>query len=483
MSPTSLRSRLPAATAAPPVLRFAALVTPRLDPADLSPGRLRRAAAGLFALIGLVFGSWAARVPDVSAHVHATPAQLGGALLCVSLGALAAMQLTGVVCTRLGPGLVSAAAAAALSASVVLPGLVSSPLELAAALLVFGGCTGAANVAANSLGVVVEARHGRPFMPFLHAGFSTGGLVGALVGGVLAATVGPGEHLLAVAGVGLLVVAVLAPTLQAADALHRTETVTAAEPRSAGRGSPARSAVLVLGALAACTAFGEGAISDWGALHLRTDLAATPAVASVGYAGFSLAMALGRLAGGPLLERLGQRRLLSGGGWLAAAGGLLVVLSPSVGPALAGFVLVGLGLANIFPLAIGRAGAVGGAGGVALASTIGYVGLLGGPPLIGLLAGWTGMAYALGSVPLLAAVAAVLARRVPVEHPGRDADAAALGTLALPLPRRRLAALADRCRVAADGHARDLDLLSPARGVQPAGERLRHQAGWEFLAG
>src|SRR5439155_2578320 len=111
-------------------------------------------------------------------------------------------------------------------------------------------------------------------------------------------------------------------------------------------------------------------------------------------AGLSLAVAAGRLAGGGLLQGMGERRLLVGGTLLAAIGALAAVTTSSLAVALAGFVLVGLGLANVFPLAIGRAGLLGGATGIALATTVGYTGLLGGPPAIGLLAETAGLPVA-----------------------------------------------------------------------------------------
>jgi MFS family permease len=113
---------------------------------------------------------------------------------------------------------------------------------------------------------------------------------------------------------------------------------------------------------------------------------------------------------------MGERRLLVGGAVLAAGGALAAVTTSSLAVALAGFVLVGLGLANVFPLAIARAGLLGGASGIALATTVGYTGLLGGPPVIGLLAESAGLAVAVGSVALLALVAAVLVLTVSGER-------------------------------------------------------------------
>ena len=396
--------------------------TPVPAPVALPPSRLQAAVAAVFALDGAVFGSWAARVPDVAATVGVGHSALGVALLCLSIGALAAMQVTGALCARLGAGVVVTAGALLLCVSVVLPGLATSMPGLCAALLVFGAATGMVNVAANAVGVSVERRLGRPLLSGLHAGFSFGGLAGALLGGLLATVAGVAAHLVLVGGAGLLVTAWAARALVGADGPRSAVP----DPADAERDAARPTAVLVvLGAIAGCTAFGEGALSDWGALHLREQLGATTAVAAAGYAGFSLAMACGRLAGGRLVAALGERRLLAGGTVLAAAGGVAAVTATTVPTALAGFVVVGLGLANVFPLAISRAGVLGGARGIALATTVGYTGLLGGPPLIGLLAEHAGLPAALATVPLLALVATLLvlsvsgdALRVPVTPRG-----------------------------------------------------------------
>jgi MFS family permease len=377
----------------------------RATPPSLS--RLRAAVAVLFALDGFVFGSWAARVPDVSAATGAGHTALGVALLCLSLGALACMQLTGALCTRLGTGRTAALAGIAASASAVLPGFATSVPGLCAGLLAFGAATGAVNVAANSVGVQVEARAGRPLLSGLHAAFSAGGLLGALVGGLASAVAGVAPHLIAVAALGLALMAWAGPVLIGADAGSRT-TAQQARPAGADDGPRPTAVLVVLGAVAGATAYGEGALSDWGALHLREQLHAAPALAAAGYAGFSSAMALGRLAGGRLVSAFGERRLLVGGALIAAAGVLTAVTTTSLPVALGGFVLVGLGLANVFPLAIARAGALGGPSGVALSTTVGYTGLLGGPPVIGFLAEHAGLPTALGTVALMAVLAAVL---------------------------------------------------------------------------
>jgi MFS family permease len=377
-----------------------------------TPDRLRAAVAALFALAGTVFGSWAARIPDVADQVHADAGTLGLLLFCLSLGALASMQLTGALCRRLGSGLVAAGGAVAVSVTVPLPGLAGSVPELAVALVVFGAATGAVNVAANSVGVQVEQRVGRPVLAGLHAAFSFGGLAGAGLG-ALSADLSPALHLLVIGAAGLLVAAAITPTLVAH--AGRAPASTTAPPRGPRR------LLVVLGLIAGCTAYGEGAVTDWGALHLRETLGAAPAAAAAGYAAFSAAMAFGRLAGARLVRALGDTGLLVGGALTAALGALLAVVGGSVPLALTGFAFVGLGLANVFPLAIARAGALGGPAGVALAATVGYTGLLGGPPAVGLLAEVAGIPVALATVALLAVVAAGLGLAVGT---GRAAEVA-----------------------------------------------------------
>jgi MFS family permease len=376
-----------------------------------STQRLRTAVTALFVLDGAVFGSWAARVPDVAARVGADHRTLGVALLCLSLGALVCMRVTGAWAARFGAGRVAAVAAVAVSAAAILPGLVGSVPTLCGALFVFGAATGMVNVAANAVGVEVEARVGRPILSGLHAGFSLGGLGGALLGGAVSTVLGVTAHLALVAAAGLFVSAWALP------ALLGTRR-TAAAPRRTEEGPSRRptAVLVVLGLIAGCTAFGEGALSDWGALLLREQLAAPASVAAAGYAGFSLAMAAGRLAGGRLLQAMGERRVLVGGTVLAALGALAAVTTSSLAIALAGFVLVGLGLANVFPLAVARAGFLGGAKGIALSTTVGYTGLLGGPPVIGLLAESAGLPVAVGSVALMALVAGLLVLTISGER-------------------------------------------------------------------
>ncbi|WP_215452065.1 MFS transporter [Streptomyces sp. ATCC 21386] len=376
---------------------------------------LRIAITAFFALDGFVFAGWVVRIPAIKEQTGASPGALGLALLGVSAGAVITMMLTGRLCRRFGSHPVTVACAVLLSLSVALPPLTHSALALGAVLLVFGAAFGGINVAFNSAAVDLVAALGRPVMPGFHAAFSLGGMVGAGLGSLVAGSLSPTRHLLGITVIGLLVTAVAAPALlrhEPPAPLDRAPGPPAREtgPRAPGRlDARTRALVVVLGLIAGCTAYGEGALADWGALHLEADLDASPGVAAIGYSCFALAMTVGRLTGTTLLERLGRTTVLVAGGATATAGMLLGSLAPSIWATLLGFAVTGLGLANIFPVAIERAGALAGPGGVATASTLGYLGMLLGPPAIGFMAEWFSLPTALTSVAVLAAFASVIA--------------------------------------------------------------------------
>jgi MFS family permease len=166
--------------------------------------------------------------------------------------------------------------------------------------------------------------------------------------------------------------------------------------------------VALFGLIALCGAYGEGAIADWGALHLQQDLGAGAGLAAAGYSAFAIAEACGRLFGGRLLARFGQTPVLVAGGLTACAGMLAAALAPFLALALAGFALTGLGVANLFPAAMTRAGLLAGPNGVAAASTLGYGGFLLGPPAIGFLASSVSLGTGLTTVSFLALIAAGL---------------------------------------------------------------------------
>jgi MFS family permease len=390
------------------------------------------AVTAFFAFDGFVFATWAVRIPAVKAATGASPAELGVALLGVSGGAIATMALSGMLCRRFGAVRVLLAGAVWLSLALLLPALARSAVALGLALVMFGIGYGCVNVAANTVAVDVVAALRRPVMPSFHAAWSLGGLAGAAIGGLLAPHLSPLPHFALATVLGLAVILVagrvlLTTALPAAappdapavpaegdpGAAHDEIGPPAAGSRAAAAAAVARDrahrwrVVLLLGVLAACAAYGEGSISDWGALRLH-GLGAGAGLAAIGYAAFALAEAGGRLAGTWLLTRFGQRAVLVSGGLATCAGMLCAALAPSIPVVVAGFALAGLGVANAFPAAMSRVGVLAGPHGVAIASTLGYGGFLIGPPVIGFLATAVGLGPSLISVSVLGLVGAAL---------------------------------------------------------------------------
>ncbi|MFJ8789786.1 MFS transporter [Streptomyces sp. NPDC102462] len=371
--------------------------------------RLRVAITVFFALDGFVFAGWVVRIPAIKQQTDASASTLGLALLGVSAGAVVTMTLTGRLCRRFGAHPVTVVCAVLLSLSVALPPLTHSALALGGVLLVFGAAYGGINVAFNSAAVDLIAALRRPVMPSFHAAFSLGGMIGAGLGGLVAGSLSPTRHLLGLTVVGLLVTAAAGPTLLRHEPPRPPERAQGEADKAPRRlDGRTRGLVVVFGLIALCTAYGEGAMADWGALHLEQDLDTSPGVAAAGYSCFALAMTVGRLTGTTLLERLGRTRTVVAGGTVAAAGMLVGSLAPAAWAALTGFAIAGLGLANLFPVAVQGAGTLAGPSGVAIASTLGYGGMLLGPPAIGFMADWFSLPAALTSVAVLAAVAALI---------------------------------------------------------------------------
>ncbi|MBW5253005.1 MFS transporter [Streptomyces sp. P01-B04] len=389
-------------------LRTALPGGPGGNTAPPSSTRLRTALTVFFALDGFLFAGWVVRIPAIKQQTGASASTLGLALLGVSAGAVITMMLTGRLCRRFGSHPVTVVCGVLLPLSIALPAQTHSALSLGLVLLVFGAAYGGANVAMNSAAVDLVAALRRPVMPSFHAAFSLGGMIGAGLGGLVAGGLSPSAHLLCLTGIGLLVTAYWGPVLLRYPSRKPAPTAADGQEASHRLTGRARRVVLLFGVIALCTAYGEGALADWGALHLEQDLHAHPGVAAAGYSLFALAMTAGRLTGTALLERLGQTRTLVAGGGTAAAGMLVGSLAPTAWLALLGFAITGLGLANIFPVAVGRAGELAGPGGVAAASTLGYGGMLLGPPSIGFLADWFSLPVALTTVALLALAAAAL---------------------------------------------------------------------------
>ncbi len=369
----------------------------------------RLAVLGVFFLNGFAFASWVVRIPAVQGKLAIGEGLLGAALLAAAVGSLASMPLTGWLVSRLGSRPVVGVTALSLPAVLVLLALAPSLPLFVAALFVAGASVGALDVSMNAQAVAVEREYRRPIMSSFHAAFSFGGLAGAAGGGLVAATgVGVLAHLCGVAALAAVAAVVFYRGLlpAEADAEEGGEQPVFVRPTRALAG---------LGVIAFCVLLGEGAMADWSAVYLEKTLQTGPGFAAAGYAAFSLAMAVGRLSGDRLTERIGPARLVRAGAAVAAVGlGIsLAVAQPLF--ALVGFAAAGAGFSIIFPAALSAAGneeEISAGPALAAVSSAGYFGFLVGPPSIGFVAEALGLGGALYIVVLLSAVIVFLAGAV-----------------------------------------------------------------------
>jgi MFS family permease len=358
----------------------------------------------VFALNGVVYGSWASRIPAIQNRLDLSAGALGIALAGVAAGALVAMPLSGSWSARAGSRRATRSFLVAVCVLLALAGLAPSLGLLIVATFAYGAANGALDVAMNTQGTSIEKRAGRLILSSLHAGFSAGGLLGALIGAAAAAAdLDVRVHLALVGAIALAIGLPMTRDLLPADADAAPEGPSFARPSRA---------LWALGILAFCCLLAEGAAADWSAVYVEDALDAPAGQAALAFAAFSATMTLGRLAGDRLAGAFGSVRLLRACGLVAGAGigGALLLAMP--GAAIVGFGLLGAGLSVVVPIVFRSAASVpGAAAGPSLAavSTLGYLGFLAGPPIVGGLAEVTSLPAALSVVVVCAAATAALA--------------------------------------------------------------------------
>lgn len=366
--------------------------------------RSRYAVAAVFCVHGSVTGSFATRVPWIQEHTGVSAGQLGLALAFPALGAALMMPLAARITHRFGTRTALRGLLALWTLALVLPSLAPNLPTLCAALFVYGGTAGMADVAMNALGVEVEHRLKKSIMSGLHGLWSVGALLGAAVGTVAAHTGVSAQIHHAIAAVVLTVVG--AVVCHFVLNIHPEED----EEPPARFALPPKSALLI-GAVGFCAVFAEGASLDWSAVYLRDILDSSAGVAAGATTGFALTMAIARLTGDAVVDRFGAVRTVRWSGVIATAGGLLVVLAPDAVVAMAGFGLIGIGIAVVVPLAFAAAARSGTNASQAIAgvATITYASGLVAPSIIGGIAQASNLTMSFLVVTALAACLAVFA--------------------------------------------------------------------------
>ncbi|HUB16684.1 MAG TPA: MFS transporter [Acetobacteraceae bacterium] len=364
-----------------------------------------------FLVAGFGIARWAPSVPFARQRLAIADATLGLLLLCIGIGSIVAMQFTGVLSARYGARPVIVASGLGLTTSLPFLAVAATPPALAAALLGFGAALGSLDVAMNIHAVEVERAAQRPLMSGFHALFSIGGFAGsALMTFLLSARFAPLASTLCCAAIMLVAILFAWPRL-----------LVGAHSKTAPRFVMPHGIVLLIAGLAAAAFLAEGALLDWSALLITASGLVSAAKGGVGYMLFSIAMTVGRLTGDAVTARIGDRAILFWGGVLAVGGFVVLLTVPVTALAMAGFLPIGLGTANVVPVLFRKAGSqqvMPPALAISAMTTTGYVGILAGPAAIGFVSKAVGLHNAFWMLAVLLCLMPLTARFVAGEAAG-----------------------------------------------------------------
>ena len=362
----------------------------------------RKACLLIFLVCGIGLSSWAPMVPVAKIKLGLDDATLGFVLLSLGAGAILMMPFSGMFINKYGSRKVMLLAATVISIMLPLLLLANSAALLAAALFVFGAAIGSIDVSMNAHAVLVQERYGRHIMSSFHGMFSVGGLLGSIgLGFLMKLGLSPTIAAVSISALLFLIAVSQYKNLFPHAEEDSVESFTFALPRGP---------VLILGLMCFTFFMAEGALLDWSAVFLQFNRNFEPSMAGLGFAAFSVAMAVMRLTGDKIIHKIGSSKVVLYGGLLASAGFLIAVSIPWPGAALIGFIMVGFGAANVVPIFFTAAGNIPNVPtsvSLAAVTTLGYAGQLAGPALIGFIAETTSLPVGLGFVGVLLLIVAV----------------------------------------------------------------------------
>ena len=342
---------------------------------DAEVRRGRIAVSLVFGVHGVISGTFAARLPWIQAHIHASPGVLGAVMITQTAGALVMMPLTGKVTHRLGARAGMRLLISLWCLALAVPALMPNAWSLSLVLFGYGAAAGCADVAMNANAVRIERRMDRSIMSGLHGLWAVGMIAGSALGGLCAGLgIGAPAEFVTTAVVFVFVGI-------AACVLLPPDDPAAADVTPPRYALPSR-AILVIGIVGFCGIFAEGASNSWCAVYLINVAHASSALGAYSLTGFSATLALGRLTGDAVTRRLGPVNTVRVGGVVAVLGAVTVALSRGPVLGILGFAAIGLGIATSVPLAIAATGRLGGDADAAVAgiTTVMYgAGLVAGP--------------------------------------------------------------------------------------------------------
>ncbi|MEF3419446.1 MFS transporter [Serratia marcescens] len=346
------------------------------------------AISSMFFMLGLCFGSLSSRMATIKGGLALSDGVFGTVLFAMSAGVVVSLPISGWAIAKLGSRVVGVAAILINATLLLLVPFAATVPQLAALLFFSGFAYSAVNVSNNMQASIAEAVSGKTRLPFFHGIWGVAGFVGAGIGALM---IGRGValplHFAGIAAVALMSALLCRRALFDKPELEQTGRIFAIPDRS----------LFNYGLIVFCSMACEGIMYDWSVVYFQDVVSVDRKYIGLGFTVFMAAMTIGRLMLNRFVDRIGVRRTLQWGGMLAFTGMTLTTWLPGLVMSIIGFFLVGLGICAIIPLVAGaaaRSSSMAPSAAIAAVLTIGFLGTLIGPPLIGFLSETVGLRYA-----------------------------------------------------------------------------------------
>jgi len=387
-----------------------------IQPITIHRTTLRIAVGSLFFMTGLCFASWTSRIVTIQHTMGLSYTALGAVLFSLPVGLMCSLPFSGWMITKIGSKNLLLGAIAFYSFALLSLGLAENTFQLIICLFCYGFAGNTANISVNTQAVATEAQYNRPIMASFHGLWSLGGFTGAGIGiFMIGHGITPFHHFIVI--LVLLVIGVIIASGYLYD--------DAGTAKDASSSSVSFQTIIklfiplfTLGTIAFCSMICEGAMFDWSNIYFKKVILAPPSLLGVGFASFMSTMATGRFFADKFAHRYGLKRTLQISGALTAMGLLIAVLFPYFYTTIAGFLLVGAGVCSVVPMvysAAGKSKAMSAGVAITVVSTIGFIGFLVGPPLIGFIAGWATLRASFTFIALMGTCIVILASRAKLD--------------------------------------------------------------------
>jgi MFS family permease len=364
-----------------------------------TPRQIRIANAIFFFVSGFGYTTWASRIPSIQQSLHLNEAQLGAALFAMPIGLMATMPITGRLLGNFSSSRIMIVGAIAFNLMLALLGYTSQYWQFITILFFFGSSRNLLNLSINTQSVGVQALYKKSIITTFHGIWSMAGFAGAATGYLMVYfNVPPTWHLLTVS-IAMCVLAFYAWP----NTLHQKPVPQVRKPIFTLPDKVLLKFALICFASMAC----ENVMYDWSGIYIQKAVHASKVTATAAFVVFMIAVTVGRFAGDRLVNRWGIKHVLQNSGILIVTGFALAIALPYAVPAIIGYAFIGLGVSCMVPLVFsvaGRSKSMSGGPAIAAVSTVGYLGFLLVPPLVGFVAQAANLRWSFGFIALLGLV-------------------------------------------------------------------------------